>query len=96
MAQAPVESFQLRLPAGKGKFGKLDVSVWQGKEKEGKTLSSSMSLRFQDFEKGVAYLNSEDALKLSAILEHYAVQVMRLDSERRLLAWREKQDVEFV
>ena len=96
MVQAPVESFQLRVHAGKGKFGKLDVSVWQGREKEGKALSSSISLRFKDFEKGVAYLNSEDALKLSAMLEHYAVQVMRLDTERRLLAWREKQDVEFV
>jgi len=96
MASVPLESFQLRVAAGQKKFGKIDVSVWQGREKEGKALPSSISIRFQDFEKGVAYLTSEEALKLSAILEHYAVQTMRLDTERRLLAWREKQDVEFI
>ncbi|HIH19740.1 TPA: hypothetical protein HA244_00545 [Candidatus Micrarchaeota archaeon] len=91
MASAPLESFQLRVSAGSGKFGKIDVSVWQGREKEGKTLSSSISMRFHDLDKHLAYLNPEDALKLSAMLEYYAVQVMRLDTERRLLAWREKQ-----
>ena len=96
MAQVPLESFQLRVAAGKGVYGKIDISVWQGRQKEGKALSSSISLRFHDLEKGVAYLNAEDALKLSAMLHNYAVQIMRLDTERRLLAWREKQDVEFV
>ena len=96
MASAPLESFQLRASAGKGKWGKIDLSVWQGREKEGRALPSSISLRFSDFEKGVAYLNPEEALKLSAFLEHYAVQTMRLDTERRLLAWREKQDVDFI
>ena len=91
MAQAPLESFQLRASAGSGKWGKIDVSVWQGREKEGRALPSSISMRFQDFEKGVAYLTLEEALKLSAMLENYAVQVMRLDTERRLLAWREKE-----
>ena len=96
MVAGPLESFQLRASAGQKKFGKIDVSVWKGREKEGRALSSTISLRFNGFEKSVAYLNPEEALKLSAILENYAVQVMRLDTERRLLAWREKQDVEFI
>lgn len=96
MAQVPLESFQLRVAAGKGVYGKIDLSVWEGRQKDGKPMPSSISLRFQDLEKSVAYLNPEEALKFSAMLHHYAVQVMRLDTERRLLAWREKQDAEFV
>ncbi len=96
MARVPLESFQLRVAAGKGVFGKVDVSVWEGRQQEGKALSSSISIRFQGLEKGVGYLTPEEALKLSAMLQNYAVQVLRLDTERRLLAWREKQDVEFV
>lgn len=91
MAQAPLESFQLRVAVGKNKFGKIDVSVWQGRNQDEKPLPSSISMRFQDMDKGVAYLNAEDAFKLAAMLQHYAVQVTRLDTERRLLAWREKQ-----
>ena len=96
MASAPIESFKLRVSAGSGKWGKVDVSVWQGREREGKALPSSISMRFQELPKGIAYLSPEEALKLSAFLEHYAVQTLRLDTERRLLAWREKQDVEFI
>ncbi len=96
MAKAPLESFQVRVAAGKGQFGKIDLSVWEGKEKEGRALPSSISMRFQDLPKGVGYLTSGEALELSSMLQHYAVQVMRLDTERRLLAWREKQDAEFL
>ena len=92
MGDSPLESFQLRISTGKGIFGKIDVSVWKGREIEGKALPSSISLRMQDFDKSVAYLNAEEALKLSAFLEHYAVQTLRLDKERRLLAWKEKQE----
>ena len=92
MMAKPLESFQIRVSLGDGKFGKIDVGVWEGFEKEGKALPSSISLRMQEFEKDSAFLSAEEALKLSAMLEHYAVQVMRLDTERRLLAWKEKQD----
>jgi len=90
MANAPVESMQFRFPYSEK--GRLDVSVWEGRLKDGKALPSNISLRLQEFEKNTVYLGASDALKLSAILQHYAVQLLRLDSERRLAAWKERQE----
>ncbi|MFH1780092.1 MAG: hypothetical protein ABH803_03025 [Candidatus Micrarchaeota archaeon] len=86
----PIESLQLRFPYNLD--ARLDVSVWAGREQDGKALPSNISLRLQGFEKETVYLNPEDALKLSSILQHYAVQVLKLDSERRLAAWKERQE----
>lgn len=90
MANSPVESMQFRFPYSKD--GRLDVSVWEGRLKDGKALPSNISLRIQGFEKETVYLGASDALKISAILQHYAVQLLRLDSERRLAAWKDRQE----
>ncbi|NUN11559.1 hypothetical protein HUU53_02845 [Candidatus Micrarchaeota archaeon] len=86
----PIESFQMRFSYNAE--AKLEVAVWMGREVDGKALPSNISLRLQGFEKDSAYLNASDALELASMLQHYAVQVLKLDSERRLAAWKERQE----
>ncbi|MBI5036212.1 hypothetical protein HZC09_02615 [Candidatus Micrarchaeota archaeon] len=82
----PIKSHQFR-PLGQNV--KVDVGVWEGKEKEGKALPSNLSLRMQEEEKTIAaYFAPEDALAVSAILERYATDAVALDGQRRLEAWK--------
>lgn len=88
----PIKSYQFRFMPQRAK---VDVSVWEGKEKEGKALPSSLSLRVQleDLEKPVSvYLDAEDAFCLSAILFRYATDTLELDTGRRLDAWKARQE----
>ncbi|MBI4214750.1 hypothetical protein HY546_02035 [archaeon] len=86
----PIKSYQFRLMP---QNVKMDVSVWEGKEKEGKALPSSLSLRVHP-DGGEAipvYLGVDDALALSALLQRYATDVLEFDSHRRLEAWKVRQ-----
>lgn len=85
----PVKSYQFRfMPQNV----KLDVSVWEGREKDGKALPSSLSLRVQP--EGVdpvpVYLDRDDALELSALLQRYATDVLEFDQHRRIEAWKNR------
>lgn len=91
----PFESAQLKFAACKTK---ADVALWQGREKDGKPRPSNVSVRLR--KEGVKeggetlYLSDRDALLLASILQDYALKVFRIDSERRLEAWKAKQGVE--
>gem|GEM_PF-1806906 len=86
----PIKSYQFRLMP---QNVKLDVSVWEGKEKEGKALPSSLSLRVhpEGVEPTSVYLDRDDALELSALLLRYATDVLEFDQHRRLEAWKVRQ-----
>lgn len=85
----PIKSYQFRLMP---QNVKLDVSVWEGKEKEGKALPSSLSLRVHPdgAEPLSVYLDRGDALELSALLLRYATDVLEFDQHRRLEAWKHR------
>lgn len=86
----PIKSYQFRLMP---QNVKLDVSVWEGKEKEGKAMPSSLSLRVQPegAEPVSVFLDRDDALELSALLHRYATDVLEFDAHRRLEAWKARQ-----
>ncbi len=84
----PIKSHQFRFAPNNAK---VDVSIWEGSEKEGKAMPSSLSVRMQEVEKGVVYLTAEHAFCLSAILYRYATDLVEFDSHRRLEAWKVRQ-----
>ncbi len=86
----PIKSYQFRLMP---QNVKLDVSVWEGREKEGKALPSSLSLRVhpEGVEPVSVYLDRGDAFELSALLHRYATDVLEYDQHRRLEAWNRRQ-----
>lgn len=86
----PIKSYQFRLMP---QNVKLDVSAWEGREKDGKALPSSLSLRVQPegAEPVSVYLDHDDALELSVLLQRYAGDVLEYDQHRRLEAWKARQ-----
>ncbi|MBI4360461.1 hypothetical protein HY572_01670 [Candidatus Micrarchaeota archaeon] len=81
----PIKAHQFRFAYTDAK---LDVSFWEGKEKDGKALPSSVSVRITDSDKGSVSMNPENALAVSAILQRYASEALELDTQRRLSAWK--------
>ncbi|MFH0835370.1 MAG: hypothetical protein V1881_03425 [Candidatus Micrarchaeota archaeon] len=86
MAERPLDALQLRLPY---KEARVDVSVWEGKEKDGKAMPSNIALRLKEER---VYLGAKDALALASVLQSYAFRVIELDSARRLEAWKNRQE----
>jgi len=85
MAERPLDALQLRLPY---KEARVDVSVWEGREKDGKAMPSNIALRLKEER---VYLGAKDALALASVLQSYAFRVLELDSARRLEAWKNRQ-----
>ncbi|MBI5226545.1 hypothetical protein HY994_04920 [Candidatus Micrarchaeota archaeon] len=89
----PIKSYQFRfMPQNV----KLDVSVWEGREKDGKAFPSSLSMRVHPdgADPVPVYLDMDDAFQLSALLNRYATDVMEFDAHRRLEAWKGRQQVQ--
>lgn len=88
-AKRPIKSYQFRLMP---QNVKLDVSAWEGREKQGKALPSSLSLRVhpEGVEPMSVYLDRDDALELSALLQRYATDLLEYDQHRRIEAWRNR------
>lgn len=85
---APIKSIQLRLAYSQLK---IDLSVWEGKAREGKPLASSLSIKFIDLpdpSKPVGYLDIEDALNVANVIQHLAFFAQEHDSKRRIEAWK--------
>ncbi len=81
----PRKSLYFSLPGAKAG---LDVSLWDGGEKEGKMLPSSISMRIRRDDDATAaiYCKPGDALKIAAALQGYAFEALEADSEKRKLA----------
>ncbi|MFH1107569.1 MAG: hypothetical protein V1787_06795 [Candidatus Micrarchaeota archaeon] len=81
----PRKSLYFSLPGAKAG---LDVSLWDGSEKDGKWLPSSISLRIRrdDETTAAAYCKPGDALKVAAALQGYAFEALEADSARRRAA----------
>ncbi|VVB68213.1 Uncharacterised protein [Candidatus Norongarragalina meridionalis] len=77
---------QIRLPY---KEARIDLSVWEGKEREGKAMPSNIALRLKEER---VYLGAKDALALASVLQSYAFRVLELDAARRLEAWKNRQE----
>jgi hypothetical protein len=86
-SKRPIKSHQFRYPYTEAK---LDVSLWEGKEKEGKALPSNVSVRLTDSETGSVSISPENALAVSTILRKYAEDAIELDSHRRIEAWKQR------
>ncbi len=83
----PIKSHQFRYPYTEAK---LDVSLWEGREKDGKALPSNLSVRLTDSETGSLSVSPENALAISSILRKYAEDAIELDTHRRLEAWKQR------
>lgn len=81
----PRKSLYFSLPHSKAA---LDVSLWEGTEKDGKMLPSSISMRIRrdDETSAAVYCKPGDALKIAAALQGYAFEALEEDSERRRVA----------
>ncbi len=81
----PRKSVWFALPYAKRS---LDVSLWEGQEKEGKWQVSKVSLRLRkdgvDASSSEAvYMYPADALKLANVLQHYAFEALESDGLKR-------------
>ncbi|MBU1197714.1 hypothetical protein KJ765_04335 [Candidatus Micrarchaeota archaeon] len=88
----PRKSLQFAFPYAKRS---VDVSFWEGREKDGKPLSSSVSMRMRrDGIEGSesVYFKPADALKMSTVLQHYAFEALEHDAERRKPYWQQQKE----
>ncbi|MFH1199620.1 MAG: hypothetical protein V1708_00975 [Candidatus Micrarchaeota archaeon] len=81
----PKKSLYFAFPYAKAS---LDVSLWEGSEKDGRQLPPTVSMRIRKDENTATaiYCKVGDALKIAAALQAYALAALEEDSQRKQAA----------